>query len=441
MAQEEMGTPEKWPGGFPPEIAKRLRAGELEDLGRGLLQPLKYREAAQLGNIGRVLILEDEPPIMDLLDKVLTTMLPKDAVIVKEEDGLGAVDRIMRERFDVFISDLKVPRLHGEDVVVFAKSMRPDMFILIQSGTLEEKVLGADFQLQKPYQLNELTAALGIIDRRIGRKEGAVSPAEVESMIMERADWTADEIARLKLPFESLNLRPSVIYHPPSFYYAGGESPCIFGFEGRETAEGRAEGHQFARINLAIGLQKRHLLKAARFIAVHELMEVSDNRGLVGAPPTDWAPVAGFLGAGAEDAGDRVRRILEGLPPGRALLESMKSGAHEVKMDAAAIRYCGEGVLSREAAQGIGALAHKDILTGHKLRFHVVFEEAAPLLPTHAGSLLELGRGFLDGFRRDCRREKVDADGLRRLAEPIYRSIFRETTIDREGIDRLVSVK
>jgi CheY-like chemotaxis protein len=433
---------ESWQGGFPPEIFKRLRPSELDDLSRNLLQPLPYNRVNKLNNIRRVLILEDEPPLMDLLEQVLKPMLPKDAGIVKAVDGLDAVDRIMRERFDVFISDLKVPRLSGEDVVVFAKSMRPDMFILIQSGTLEDKVLGADFQLQKPYPLDVLTISLGLIDRRIGRKEGTVSPAEIESMIMGRTDWTQEEIARLKRPFEALNLRPSVIFHPPSFYYAGGESPCIFGFEGRPSDEGKTEGHQFARINLALGLEKRQFLRAAPFIAVHELMEMSDNRGLVLAPEVDWGPVARFLGVeDSESAQDLLKRIRGGVSSGRALLESMKSGAHEVKMDAGALRYAGEGLLSRESVLGIGALVHKDILTGHMLRFHIGFEEMAPIIPELGGQLRETSQLFLDGFRRDCILEKVDPDGLYAVSAPVYRRIFRETAIDRDGINRMISEK
>jgi len=439
-----MKTPEResWHGGFPPEIVKRLRQSELEDLGNGLLQPMPYGKDNRLNNIRRVLILEDEPPIMDLLGRVLKPMLPNDAEIVKEVDGLGAVDRIMRERFDVFISDLKVPRLSGEDVVVFAKSMRPDMFIVIQSGTLEDKVLGADFQLQKPYQLDELTIALSLIDRRIERKEGAVSPAEIESMIMERADWTQKEIARLKEPFDALNLKPSVIFHPPSFYYAQGESPCIFGFEGRTTEGGKTEGHQFARINLALGLEKRQLLWAAPFIAVHELMELSDNRGLVGAPEADWSPAAKFLGVeDSASAEDRLKRMLRGLTSGQALLEGMKSGAHEVKMDAGALRFAGAGVLTRESVIGIAALVDKDLLTGHKLRFHVGFEEMAPMIPHLGEQLKQTSQRFLDKFRRDCMAEKIDPDILYSLVAPVYRRIFRETTINKDGIDRLISGK
>ena len=98
-----MKTPERedWQGGFPPEIFKRLRQSELDDLGKGLLQPMPYSRVNRLNNIKRVLILEDEPPIMDLLNQILKPMLPKDAEIVREVDGLGAVDRLMRDRKSV----------------------------------------------------------------------------------------------------------------------------------------------------------------------------------------------------------------------------------------------------------------------------------------------------------------------------------------------------
>ena len=124
----------------------------------------------------RVLIVEDEAPIRELLRLHLSL-----AGFAVDEigDGTAALERLRGERYDLVMLDLMLPALDG---ITLCRAVRGQganvttpILMLTARDTESDKVLGlesgADDYLAKPYGIRELLARVGAILRRTDRIE------------------------------------------------------------------------------------------------------------------------------------------------------------------------------------------------------------------------------------------------------------------------------
>ena len=117
----------------------------------------------------RVLFVDDEPPIRDVM-KIELPRMGHEATIC--EDGTAAIAAIDKHSFDVAIVDLRMPGLSGWDVVDHLKSVSPDTEVIISTGhgSMEEAIQalrrGAYDFLPKPCKLFEIANVL----KRVGEK-------------------------------------------------------------------------------------------------------------------------------------------------------------------------------------------------------------------------------------------------------------------------------
>lgn len=104
-----------------------------------------------------VLIVDDEEIIRDFLSEVL-----EDYDITVAEDGDIAIDHLEKRQFDLIITDLRMPKVPGQEVVKFARTKYPDARVIIISGysslsTVSQSVSsGACAFLSKPFSIKEL---------------------------------------------------------------------------------------------------------------------------------------------------------------------------------------------------------------------------------------------------------------------------------------------
>jgi two-component system response regulator PilR (NtrC family) len=76
-----------------------------------------------------ILVVDDESVMRDFLAEVL-----EDYIVEKASDGDEAIARIKEKEFDLIITDMKMPRVSGEEVVKFARETYPDSKIIVISG-------------------------------------------------------------------------------------------------------------------------------------------------------------------------------------------------------------------------------------------------------------------------------------------------------------------
>ena len=105
-----------------------------------------------------VLVVDDEEIIRNFLSEVLDEKYD----VSLASDGDEAIEQIKKRRFDLIITDLKMPRVPGEEVVKFAQQQDPTSKVIVISGfsslyTVSQSINnGACAFLSKPFSIKEL---------------------------------------------------------------------------------------------------------------------------------------------------------------------------------------------------------------------------------------------------------------------------------------------
>ena len=110
----------------------------------------------------RVLVVDDEASIRDLLSKTLA--LAEYEVDVAP-DGRSALERMRIYPYDLLIADLKMPGMDGLTVIREAKRYKSDLPVIIitgfstESSAIEAVNLGVAGYLTKPFRVPQVLAA------------------------------------------------------------------------------------------------------------------------------------------------------------------------------------------------------------------------------------------------------------------------------------------
>jgi len=106
-----------------------------------------------------LLVVDDERSMRELLSIVLRR---EGYDVTLAENGRTALERLERGRFDLLISDIKMPDMSGVDVLRAAKRIDPDMVGIMITAfaaadtAIEAMRLGAHDYLSKPFDVDEL---------------------------------------------------------------------------------------------------------------------------------------------------------------------------------------------------------------------------------------------------------------------------------------------
>ncbi len=134
-------------------------------------------------NPTRILVADDELN----LRKVLSGILKKEGYeVITAADGEEALALIGRERLQVIVTDLKMPKADGLEVLRYVQKNHPTLpvILLTAHGTIDNAVqalkLGAFDYVTKPFEKSELLQIIAKAAKTesLGRKEFRASPAE-----------------------------------------------------------------------------------------------------------------------------------------------------------------------------------------------------------------------------------------------------------------------
>ena len=107
----------------------------------------------------RVLVIDDQPIVTDLLVSVLERMNYKSEVASCGRDG---VEMFERDRYDLVITDLGMPDISGWEVSKTIKQKNPDVPVIVITGwgidpdPDKMKDSKVDFIINKPFQIDQL---------------------------------------------------------------------------------------------------------------------------------------------------------------------------------------------------------------------------------------------------------------------------------------------
>lgn len=109
--------------------------------------------------MARILVCDDQEMIRDSL---AATLVRDGHEVVAAYDGAAAVQRLTQGRFDLLITDLKMPRMTGMELLAEAKRIRPDMPVVLMTAfatvqtAVEAMKQGAYDYIQKPFDGDEI---------------------------------------------------------------------------------------------------------------------------------------------------------------------------------------------------------------------------------------------------------------------------------------------
>jgi putative nucleotidyltransferase with HDIG domain len=158
-------------------------------------QPTLGKTPSSTGAVTRVLAVDDEPAACKLLSVILG---PPAFHCTTAHSGDEAFSCLQRQRFDVVISDLRMPGMSGMEFLAKVRRAYPHVAFLVSTGVddldvgVEAMRGGADDYLVKPLQE---TAVVASLQRAVHKRQ---LEQQVESYRQHLEDMVADRTSQLR---------------------------------------------------------------------------------------------------------------------------------------------------------------------------------------------------------------------------------------------------
>lgn len=158
-----------------------------------------------------ILIVDDEESIMDLL----VFNLEKEGYnTLKAYDGITAVEMAIKERPDLILLDVMIPKLDGISVCKKIRyylnlSTMPILMVSARDSEADKIVgleMGADDYITKPFQIRELMARIKANLRKTEAQMNNIMPKEKEEEEVEKADEII-QVGELTLDLKKVEAR------------------------------------------------------------------------------------------------------------------------------------------------------------------------------------------------------------------------------------------
>jgi CheY-like chemotaxis protein len=122
--------------------------------------------------LGKILVVDDESEICELLEDFLTG---KGYVVTTATRGREAINNLKKGPFDLMLLDMRMPEMDGFQVMEEAKSILPDLGVIMVTAVQDEAVAeraikaGAFDYITKPIDLLYLEKSVSTRLARQGR--------------------------------------------------------------------------------------------------------------------------------------------------------------------------------------------------------------------------------------------------------------------------------
>ncbi len=156
----------------------------------------------------KILIVDDEKPICDLIDMNLSAA---GYSCVAVQDGLAAIDEVEKNNFDLVLLDIMLPGADGYDVMEYIKPYKVPVIFISAKHEVRDRVkglkLGADDYLIKPFDVTELLARVEAVLRRYNKTEKQITVGEIKIDIeARRVNRGANPVSLTSKEFDLLML-------------------------------------------------------------------------------------------------------------------------------------------------------------------------------------------------------------------------------------------
>lgn len=171
----------------------------------------------------RILIVEDEVPISDLLK---ITLSGEGYSCTCAYDGLKASEILAKEQFDLVLLDVMLPGIDGFELMEYIRSIDTPVIFITAKSAVADRVrglkLGAEDYIIKPFEILELLARVEGVLRRHGKLDDTIQigglTINAKSMVVLR---DGIEIPLTKKEYEILLLfarNPGIVLYKSQIY-------------------------------------------------------------------------------------------------------------------------------------------------------------------------------------------------------------------------------
>ena len=111
----------------------------------------------------RILIVDDDA---DIRETMVTLLSMNDYTVTAVADGTSAIEKVSREKFDIVLTDLMLPKMNGIDLIKNLKGIDPDLQCIVITGyatvstAVDAMKAGAYDYLMKPFNVSEVLMLL-----------------------------------------------------------------------------------------------------------------------------------------------------------------------------------------------------------------------------------------------------------------------------------------
>jgi CheY-like chemotaxis protein len=108
----------------------------------------------------RILVADDEPLMRNLILRILES---EGYQVTLASSGTEALEHLRKEKYDILLSDIKMPGLNGIDLLKNVKASFEDMVVIMMTGygeaySIKQALMdGADEYITKPFKNQEIS--------------------------------------------------------------------------------------------------------------------------------------------------------------------------------------------------------------------------------------------------------------------------------------------
>ncbi|HXU71728.1 MAG TPA: response regulator [Polyangia bacterium] len=128
----------------------------------------------------RLLVIDDEADLREMLEFILSA---EGYDVVTVDGGLAAIEAARALRFDLAITDMRMPDMNGIETLTALKELDPTIEVVVVTGYASEQTAaecirrGAYGYLRKPFELGELRP---LIEGALARRAAAVAHGRIQ---------------------------------------------------------------------------------------------------------------------------------------------------------------------------------------------------------------------------------------------------------------------
>lgn len=146
----------------------------------------------------KILIVEDEKPIADLLDMSLTAAGYACECL---DNGAAAADAVEHRRWDLILLDVMLPGIDGFELMEYLAPLEVPVIFITARSDVKDRIrglrLGADDYIVKPFEIAELLARVETVLRRYRKTDASIVLGDVVVDVHSRTVYKGGEVVAL----------------------------------------------------------------------------------------------------------------------------------------------------------------------------------------------------------------------------------------------------